>query len=69
MRSQIVEATSDGFLAPKTLIDALKAYRNQTRDVSYLLLTNANIDPIKAPDEPTLAAWFETVKARYRAPE
>ncbi|MBC7311396.1 MAG: peptidyl-prolyl cis-trans isomerase, partial [Rhizobium sp.] len=37
--------------------------------VSYLLLTNANIDPIKAPDEPTLAAWFETVKARYRAPE
>ncbi|SSC73360.1 unnamed protein product [Ciceribacter sp. T2.26MG-112.2] len=69
MRSQIVEATSDGFLAPKTLIDALKAYRNQTRDVSYLLLTNANIDPIKAPDEATLAAWFETVKARYRAPE
>ncbi len=69
MRSQIVEATSDGFLAPKTLIDALKAYRNQTRDVSYLLLTNANIDPIKAPDDATLAAWFETVKARYRAPE
>lgn len=69
MRSQIVEATSDGFLAPKTLIDALKAYRNQTRDVSYLVLTNANIDPIKAPDDATLAAWFETVKARYRAPE
>ncbi|MBW8317922.1 MAG: SurA N-terminal domain-containing protein [Arenimonas sp.] len=69
IRSQIVEATSDGFVAPKTLVDALKAYRNQTRDVSYLLLTNANIDPIKAPDETTLAAWFETVKARYRAPE
>ena len=69
IRSQIVEATSDGFLAPKTLVDALKAYRNQTRDVSYLLLTNANIDPVKAPDEATLAAWFETVKARYRAPE
>ncbi|MBW8285630.1 MAG: SurA N-terminal domain-containing protein [Rhizobium sp.] len=69
IRSQIVEATSDGFVAPKTLVDALKAYRNQTRDISYLLLTNANIDPIKAPDETTLAAWFETVKARYRAPE
>lgn len=69
IRSQIVEATSDGFVAPKTLVDALRAYRNQTRDVSYLLLTNANIDPIKAPDETTLAAWFETVKARYRAPE
>lgn len=69
VRSQIVEATSDGFVAPKTLVDALKAHRDETRDVSYLLLTNANIDPIKAPDEATLAAWFETVKARYRAPE
>ncbi|PPJ46702.1 peptidylprolyl isomerase [Rhizobium sp. KAs_5_22] len=69
VRSQIVEATSDGFLAPKTLVDALKAHRDETRDLSYLLLTNANIDPIKAPDEATLAAWFETVKARYRAPE
>jgi peptidyl-prolyl cis-trans isomerase D len=69
IRSQIVEATSDGFVAPKTLVDALKAYRNESRDVSYVLLNNAHIDPIKAPDEATLAAWFEAVKARYRAPE
>lgn len=69
IRSQIVEATSDGFIAPKVLVDALKAYRNESRDISYLLLTNANIDPIKAPDEAALKAWFETVKARYRAPE
>lgn len=69
IRSQIVEATSDGFIAPKVLVDALKAHRNESRDISYLLLTNANIDPIKAPDEAALKAWFETVKARYRAPE
>ncbi|NML73452.1 peptidylprolyl isomerase [Rhizobium sp. S-51] len=69
IRSQIVEATSDGFIAPKVLVDALKAYRNESRDINYLLLTNANIDPIKAPDEAALKAWFETVKARYRAPE
>lgn len=69
VRSQIVEATSDGFTAPKTLIDALLAHQNENRDINYLLLTNANIDPIKAPDDATLAAWFETVKARYRAPE
>ncbi|GEO83255.1 MULTISPECIES: peptidylprolyl isomerase [Alphaproteobacteria] len=69
IRSQIVEATSDGFVAPHVLVDALKAYRNESRAISYLLLTNANIDPIKAADDATLAAWFETVKARYRAPE
>lgn len=69
VRSQIVEATSDGFTPPQTLIDALRQYRNESRTIDYLLLTSANIDPIKAPDETTLAAWFETVKARYRAPE
>lgn len=69
VRSQIVEATSDGFTPPQTLVDALRQYRNESRTVDYLLLTSANIDPIKAPDETTLAAWFETVKARYRAPE
>ncbi len=69
IRSQIVDATADGFVAPKVLIDAIKTYRYENRDINYLLLTNANIEPVKAPDEATLAAWFETTKSGYRAPE
>ena len=69
IRSQIVDATADGFVAPKVLIDAIKAYRYENRDINYILLTNANIEPIKAPDDATLAAWFETTKSGYRAPE
>lgn len=69
IRSQIVDATADGFVAPKVLIDAIKAYRYENRDINYILLTNANIELIKAPDDATLAAWFETAKAGYRAPE
>lgn len=69
IRSQIVDATADGFVAPKVLVDAIKAYRYENRDINYLLLTNANIDPIKAPDDATLQAWFDTTKSRYRAPE
>ena len=69
IRSQIVDATADGFVAPKVLVDALKAYRYENRDINYLLLTNANIEPVKAPDDTTLAAWFETTKSGYRAPE
>ena len=69
VRSQIVDAVSQGFTAPKTLRDALEAHANETRTVDYLLLTNANIDPIKAPSDDVLAAWFEGVKDRYRAPE
>lgn len=69
VRSQIVEALSDGYTAPQILTDALKQYRNEARDIDYLLLSNANIDPIKAPADEVLAPWFETHKAEYRAPE
>jgi hypothetical protein len=69
VRSQIVEAVSDGFKPPQVMLDALKQYRDETRSVEYLLLSNANIDPVKAPADDALAAWFEGAKARYRAPE
>ena len=69
VRSQIVDAVSNGFTAPKTLVDAMKAYRQESRDIDYLLLTNANIEPIKAPADDVLSKWFDGVKARYRAPE
>ncbi|MDQ0455931.1 peptidyl-prolyl cis-trans isomerase D [Rhizobium paknamense] len=69
VRSQIVDATAEGFKAPKVLVDALKLYRQESRSVDYLILTAASIDPIKAPDDATLQKWFDGVKARYRAPE
>ncbi|MBB4064848.1 peptidylprolyl isomerase [Gellertiella hungarica] len=69
VRGQIVDAVSDGFSAPKALVDALTLYRDESRTVDYLLLSNANIDPIKTPADDVLSKWFEGVKARYRAPE
>ncbi|WP_209846606.1 peptidylprolyl isomerase [Rhizobium herbae] len=69
VRSQIVEALSDGYTPPKVLGDALRQYRNQTRTVDYLLLSNANVDPVKAPSDEVLKPWFESHKADYRAPE
>lgn len=69
VRSQIVEAITDGYKAPDILTDALRQYRNETRAVDYLLLTNANIEPVKAPADDVLATWYEENKQRYRAPE
>lgn len=69
VRGQIVDAVSNGFTAPKTLVDALKLYGDESRSVDYLLLTNANVGPIKAPADDVLAKWFEDAKQRYRAPE
>jgi len=69
VRSQVVEAISDGYTAPKVLTDALRQYRNETRSIEYILLSNANIDPVKAPADDVLTPWFESHKAEYRAPE
>lgn len=69
VRSQIVEAVSDGFAAPDVLLSALRTYRNEQRSIDYLILSNANIDPVKAPGDDVITAWFETVKSRYRAPQ
>ena len=69
VRSQIVDAVSNGFTPPKTMVDAMKLYHQESRGIDYLLLTNANIEPIKAPADDVLAKWFEGAKPRYRAPE
>ncbi|MDP3524336.1 MAG: SurA N-terminal domain-containing protein [Hoeflea sp.] len=69
VRTQIVEAVADGFDAPEALIAALARYQEETRDVDYLLLTRAGIDPVAAPTDSELAGWFEENKATYAAPE
>ena len=69
VRTQIVEAVADGFEAPDALLAALARYEAATRDVSYLLLTPSSIDPVAAPSDSELAAWFEENKANYAAPE
>jgi peptidyl-prolyl cis-trans isomerase D len=69
VRSQIVDAVSDGFVAPETLTNALKAYGAESRDIDYILLGKDNIDPVKPPADEELAKWFEANKEKYKAPE
>ncbi|WP_394689429.1 SurA N-terminal domain-containing protein [Hoeflea sp.] len=69
VRTQIVEAVAEGFTAPDAMIAALAQYEAETRDVNYLLLTKANIDPVPAPGDDQLNAYFDSNKTRYAAPE
>ncbi len=69
VRSQIVEALSDGYEAPDTLLGAIYTFNNETRTLDYLVLNAGAVDAVEDPDDATLRSYFETNKARYRAPE
>lgn len=69
IRSQIVEAVSDGYEAPTTLLNAIYTFNNEKRTLDYLVLNAGLTDPVSDPDSDTLSRYFEANKSAYRAPE
>ena len=69
IREQIVEAVSDGLAAPATFLQALAQYRGEDRTVEYIVLPRSLVEPVDAPSQEVLNAFFEENKASYAAPE
>jgi peptidyl-prolyl cis-trans isomerase D len=69
VRQQIVEAVSDGLKAPDTFLRAVALYRGEDRTVDYLSLPKTLVEPIEAPSDSVLSAYFEANKKTYAAPE
>ncbi|PWK69778.1 peptidylprolyl isomerase [Aminobacter sp. AP02] len=69
VRQQIVEAVSDGLVAPDTFLRAVALYRGEDRTIDYLPLPKSLVEPIAAPSDEVLKAWFEENKKNYAAPE
>jgi peptidyl-prolyl cis-trans isomerase D len=69
VRQQIVEAVSDGVKAPDAFLKAVALYRGEDRTVDYLVLPKSLVEPIEAPSDSTLSAYFEEHKKEYAAPE
>ena len=69
VRQQIVEAVSDGMKAPDTFLRAVALYRGEDRTIDYLALPKSLVEPIAAPSDDVLKAWFEENKKNYGAPE
>ncbi|MBZ9677726.1 SurA N-terminal domain-containing protein [Mesorhizobium sp. ES1-1] len=69
VRQQIVEAVSDGLKAPDTFFKAVALYRGEDRTVDYLTLPKTLVEPIAAPGDSVLSAYFEANKKTYAAPE
>jgi len=69
IRQQVIDAATDGLKAPDTFLRAVALYRGEDRTVEYLAIPRSIVEPIEEPTDDVLAKWFDTVKARYAAPE
>jgi peptidyl-prolyl cis-trans isomerase D len=69
VRQQIVEAVSDGLKAPDTFFKAVALYRGEDRTIDYLTLPKALVEPVEAPSDSVLSAYFDANKKTYAAPE
>ncbi|WP_419911783.1 SurA N-terminal domain-containing protein [Hoeflea sp.] len=69
IRTQIVEAITDGYEAPAALMKAVHQFDNESRTVDYVVLDRDILEPIADPADDVLSAFFEERKSTYRAPE
>ena len=69
IRQQIIDASTDGLKAPDTFLRAVALYRGEDRTVEYISIPRSIVEPVEDPADDVLAKWFDTVKARYAAPE
>ncbi|MGM4987646.1 SurA N-terminal domain-containing protein [Tardiphaga sp. 841_E9_N1_2] len=69
LRRQIAGTVTSGVEPPKTMIEALSRYQNETRTVDYVKLDAAQAGTIEAPSPEALAAYFDERKTQFRAPE
>ena len=69
LRQQIQYSLVDGLAAPRALVDALEAARNQTREIAYFTLPPAAAGDLPPPSDETLKSYFDAHKVDWRAPE
>ncbi|TPL05659.1 MULTISPECIES: peptidylprolyl isomerase [unclassified Mesorhizobium] len=69
VRQQIVEAISDGLKVPQTFLKAVSLYRGEDRTIDYVVLPKTLVQPIEAPSDSALNAYFDADKKNYAAPE
>ncbi len=68
-RQQIVEAVSGDIKVPDAFLRAAALYQGENRTVEYLVLPSSLVEPLPAPTDEEINAYFEANRASYGAPE
>jgi peptidyl-prolyl cis-trans isomerase D len=69
IRRQIADAVTGGLASPGTYDQLLHRFQNERRVAAYLLLEADRFAEVAPPDDATLAAYYELVRAAFRTPE
>lgn len=69
LRRELIGSIVAGLEPSKTQIEALSRFQNEQRTIDYARIGPDRAGTIEAPSQDALAAYFETHKAQFRAPE
>ncbi len=69
LRHQIAEAVSTGVAPPKLTAEALDQFRGEERTIDYVQFDGGKVGDVPAPTPEELAAYFDSHKFAFRAPE
>lgn len=69
LRRQIALSISGDLSVPKTALEAVNQYRNQKRNVDYLVLGAAQAGAIPEPTAEQIGKYFDERQTLFRAPE
>jgi len=69
VRQQIAAALGGGTKVPDAYMQALHAFKNETRKIGYVVLTAALAGTVSEPTADELTKYFEAHKGDYKAPE
>ena len=69
IRAQLGQAFAGALSAPDAFLRAVHEYRNEERDISYVVVTAPPVSEVGEPTETALTAYFDEHKADWSAPE
>lgn len=69
LNGQIIDGVATGVAAPKTLAEAIYAYRGEKRVARTIIIADSSIVDVGPPDDAALAAYHAENATRYQAPE
>ena len=69
IRNQIIASVTENVQMPDVFYSALVLNNRELRNIDYITVTPSLIGTIADPAQDVLAAWYETNKVNFRAPE